>query len=205
MCLRFRKDYSNMMIKKRYATEKLISKKAIEGDENAFDTLIDMNIDLIRILLRRYSIKEVYEYEVMREIISRLHILLSDYDYNKKKLTIWVSENIINYLKNCSKYRIMFRWADSCRIDCKDTQYIASYENRLTSNEYDTIILKNNFKLEDDEISNIIELPINEVEEVYHKGLYKLNNYYKKEKINYIKESKSRNYETYTNLLQSKI
>ena len=36
-----------MMIKKRYATEKLISKKAIEGDENAFDTLIDMNIDLI--------------------------------------------------------------------------------------------------------------------------------------------------------------
>ena len=191
-----------MKVKKRYIVERLVSKKAIEGDENAFNTLIDMNIDFINILLRRYSIKEIYEYEVLTEIIYRLHILLRDYDINKK-LTIWVSENVISYLKKCSKYRVMFRWSDNCRIDCKDTKYIAKCENRLTSNEYDVLVLKKNFKLDDDEIASIIEINESEVEDLYTKGMDKLVNYYKKEKISYLKLSKSRNYETYNDILKS--
>lgn len=186
-----------MKLKKRFLIESNIIEKAIKGDEKAFETLIDMNIDFINILLRRYSIKVSYELKAFEEIIYRLRILMNEYNYNAKKLTIWIAENVIEYLKICSKYKVMFRWCDGSRIDCKDMRYIPLEANRLTTNEYDVLVLKNNFHLEIDEIASIVELSFEQVKKAFESGIFKLNNYYKMKGIKYEKITRSRNQETY--------
>lgn len=173
------------MIRRSAEEEAMLVERIMEGDREAYEIFMTDNAEIIYILLRRYSVKREYQISVVRQIIYRLWKQREEYQYDRKFI-IWMMEEIIKYLKINTKYRIGVRWGECGLVDDKDTFYFIDSSKNLTTDEFDVIKCRDEFKMPDDEIAVMISVEESEIQELYDKGQYKIVNYYNpsKKKMN---------------------
>lgn len=178
------------MIRKSDEEEAILVESILNGDRDAYETFMMDNAEIVYILLRRYSVKRECEISVVRHIIHRLWKQREEYTYDKKFI-IWMMEEIIKFLKSNTRYRIGVRWGDCGLVDDKDTMYFIDSSKNLTSDEFDVIKCRDEFKMPDDEIAVMISVDESEIQEIYDKGQYKIVNYYRPSKQKMKKRTKN--------------
>ena len=177
---------------RRHIYERYMINKAILGSMSAFNIIIDMNIDFICMMLRRYGVKSEFKIQVLKDITERIYILLREFNNSSYKLTVWIIDIVKEFLKRSTKYRSAYRWTDISTLDDKDKHNLACAENRLTTDEFDIVLLHKNFELEYDEISSMLDIDEHDVINIFKKGYMKLKKYYKRNYIDYEKISRTR-------------
>lgn len=155
--------------------EKIIVKKVIQKEHDAFETFYHQYVELVHFVISMY----IKDKERMDELTKKIFIHLLDqmilFDSSSETLKLWIAtltkNYCLNYLKENKHFDVQATEGETCLFLKEDVKLI------LNPLEYQVLFLKFESKMSYKEIANFLNITLDTSKKTYQNVIQRINQY----------------------------